>query len=463
MDSEIWAVEAVPGLDSGWRIMGAMRLALFSWLFWVLGSVASAQNSAPDNAPNNVLLVLIDDAGRDRVAAYEAHPSPGRTPTLDRLAEQGVLFRNAWAAPLCSPSRARILTGRYGFRTGIGTNVINPSGMGLLPEEFTLAEAMKAGGHRTAGVGKWHLSHSSQWPMHPLQEGFDFWVGNRGNINDYYSHFRVVQGMGANSTRYATRQNIDDALRLIEGFEDDPWFVYLSVYAPHNPLHRPPRDLLEIPVAAGATDAELHKAMVEAFDTELARLLSGMTDSVRERTSVIFLGDNGTQGDAVEAPWDPLKAKGTLFEGGVGVPLIIAGAGVTAPGTECRALVDSTDLFATCLELAGIPLDSVLPQGHVHDSVSLVPYLSQPHQPALRPWQFAEYFAPNHPAVKLGHFQALRIGRYKLVHNVLLGSDDLYDLEADPMETVNLMLGTLTAEQEAAWIELRRVLFELDG
>jgi len=420
----------------------------------------------------NVLLIVADDLGVDRVGAYAEHPDPGRTPNIDRLARSGVLFRNAWADPVCSSTRAMILTGRYGFRTGIGTS-IRPEGSGhALPiEEHTLPEVLRSGtgeAYRTIAVGKWHLgSGAVAGPLHPLKSGFHAHVGSLGNLfdpDDYFAWQRSVNGVVEAHEVYATSDAANEALRAIRGLPE-PWLVYLAFNAPHRPLHAPPDDLHTFELSGDPEDTPaLHaKAMVEAMDTEIGRVLAGFPEGVLARTTILFVGDNGTLGEASEPPSDPERGKDTLYEGGVNVPLIACGAGVPARGAECAALLDATDLFATVAELAGVDWRAEVPAEVEVDSVSLVPYLSDPARASRRAWVYAEKFRPNGPGPWAEHRQAIRGPRYKLIRSRPEDQSELYDLQRDPRERHDLLQGELTDEQRRAYEGLERRLEELTG
>ena len=201
--------------------------------------------------------------------------------------------------------------------------------------------------------------------------------------------------------------------------------------------------------------------MVESMDAELGRLLAGLGNDVRSNTNVVVIGDNGTQNDATEAPFVPGHGKGTLFEGGLRVPLVIAGPMVTATGTECRALVNSTDIFDTCLHLAGATGDLPTQTAYPRDSTSLLPYLADPNQPSLRQFIFAERFFPNNDNNPSLVRHAIRGLRYKLNRNVIDGIERFYDLQADPFEATNLLLGPLEPEARQAYFRLQTQLKDL--
>jgi arylsulfatase A-like enzyme len=441
--------------------MGAIRLASL-----VLAAAAGAL-VAPASAdpPRNILLLIADDMGVDRVGAYAEHPDPGRTPVIDSLAANGVLFRNAWSNPVCSPSRAALLTGRHCFRTGFGfgTNwFITPTE--LSPNEVTLPDVLPPA-YTSLALGKWHLgSKKVSGALHPNLCGFDHFKGSMtvlagGPTDNYFNWPKISDGVSSQSTKYVTTEGVDDALAFIHG-TPEPWFVWLSFHSPHGPFHKPPAHLhtYSLPPLIDDSTTPIHmKAMAEAMDTEIGRLLQGMPPAVRANTVVVFVADNGTDKVATTAPFSPAHAKGTLYEGGINVPLIVSGPGV-ASGAECGAIVNTTDLFATIAEIAGAaPVTA-------EDSISLVPYFSNPALPSLRSHAYSEFFSPNDFGAYTFRLRAVRDQRYKLMysydHSTTPNVRELYDLQADPFELQNLLAGRLTAEQQTALAALEAQLYE---
>lgn len=405
---------------------------------------------AAEAAAQNVLLIVGDDMGVDRVGVYGEHPDPGRTPVLDRLAARGVLFRNAWSNPVCSPTRATLLTGRYAFRTGIGAIIsqttTNP---GLPLSEVTIPEML---GDRYACevVGKWHLGSSSQGTTHALDSGFDHHAGSLYNHGDYYSWPKSVDGVVTTETTYATTDTTDEALQSISQMAE-PWFLMVSYNAPHLPLHAPPDHLHTYDLSGDPDDTPgAHfRAAVEAMDTEIGRLLGAVDLST---TTVFFIGDNGTPVPATDAPFLPEHAKMSMYEGGLNVPFIVAGRGVTARGEECAALINTTDVFATVGELAGI-------RTQAEDSISIVPYLRRPGRTHLRDWVYAERFRPNGLGPKFQRERAIRDHRYKLIRRLDGDTDEdvdeFFDLVADPFELRNKIDGRLNRQERKALRNLR--------
>lgn len=402
--------------------------------------------------PQHIVVVLADDVGVDRIGAYMEHPDPGHTPNIDRLAAEGLLFRNAWSNPFCSPSRACVLTGRYGFRTGVGAPTKSPGVVGFqagLPiDEVSMPDALGPG-WRTAALGKWHLADSTQGPAHPNDLGFGYYAGSLFNIGfesvgaGYFDWRKTVNGVELNHHHvYATTDTVDESIAALA--YRGPSFLWVAFNSAHAPLHAPPPHLhtFQLSGPPGQTPVVHVKAMIEALDAELGRLL----DAAGPDTLVIFLGDNGTDEDAIDAPFPPDHGKGTLYEGGVNVPLIIAGPGVQHG--ESAALVNITDVFATVAELAGRP-------SFAEDSVSLVPYFSDPDRPSLRRWVYAEFFRPNGPGPPNMWRQAIRGPRYKVIVRKN-DPDELYDLSTDRFEAHDLLLeGPLSDPAREAYIRLK--------
>ena len=360
--------------------------------------VATADTTAP-----NILLIVADDFGVDMVNAYGVGTDLPPTPVIDSLAENGVLFRNVWSSPVCSPTRATIQTGRYTFRNGIG-DIEWQEPLPLPWDEITIPEMLDlgAGGrYEHSLIGKWHLGQrdSVGGIAYPNLAGYQHFAGVMENFappDTFYSYEKVVDGVASVHNEYATVDQVDSALEWI-GQTTGPWFCCLNFSAPHNPFHAPPAEL-HTQDLTGAGDPAIDsrpyfKAMVEAMDTEMGRLFTEL-DDVLDNTVVLFVGDNGTPGVVIEPPFDSARAKGTVYEGGIKVPLIVSGPNVMT-GQECNALVHTADIFATIAELVTADLGLVLPADTVLDSVSFAPYLTNPALPSLRSSMFTERFYPT--------------------------------------------------------------------
>jgi arylsulfatase A-like enzyme len=357
--------------------------------------------ASPASARDNFIVFIADDLGVDGIGKYSddlayGHPGEGAapvvTPNIDTLAEQGILFRNAYTNALCAPTRAQLLTGRHALRTGIG----KPGGAVLDLAEQTLPELLSAT-HLNAAIGKWHVGPGSD-ADHPIESGFDYFAGAvAGNINDYYSWKKTINDTSLVETEtdphvvYATDDASAEAIAKIKEFGDDEFFLWVAFNAPHGPFHVPTAPLTTS-VNAGSNNRTKYVAAVEAMDREIQDILDAMTPAVRADTTIIFIGDNGTPSGVTEAPFVSNHAKGTMYEGGINVPLIVVSPHIDLAdqGKESMALVQSVDVFATIAEIAGL-------QSPAEDSISILPYLDDPDLPtgALRPYAYAESFDPN--------------------------------------------------------------------
>lgn len=433
----------------------------------ILAALALAPQAV--SVPGNVLVVVADDLGCDMVGLFSSHPDAPPTPTLDALAASGVAFQAAYTDPVCSPTRAGILTGRYAFRTGIGS-FLSPFGTvehSLQPAETTLPEAIEALApwpFESSAVGKWHLTAPPlNVGLAPNQQGFDWFEGVPGNLyfnQTYFAHTTVRNGVALASTTYSTTEQVDTALRRTVEMRE-PWLMYLAFNAGHEPWHVPPTSLHSYALSGNPADTpgDHYRASIQALDAELGRLFTSMDPAVRARTTIVLIGDNGSPNEVVTPPSIPGRSKGTLYEGGVRVPLIIAGPAVAYPGSQCNALVNSVDLFPTVLDLCGASAaaQATLRRG---DGRSLMPYLAEPWLPSQRDWVFATRFAPNGfgPYTSLGRM--LRNSRWKLIERQ--GQSDLFfDMASAQGESVNLASGPLTQQQRAAYSRLASQLHAL--
>ena len=372
-----------------------------------------------DENPGNILILLIDDVGVDKMAPYGAYDMQPSTPHIDSLAERGVLFRRAYASPICSPTRASLLTGRYTARLGVGRTIWESSSLQLQNNQTLLPEMLSESrfDYTSAAVGKWHLAglNSATSLDHPMVNGFDSYQGTLGNIADYYSWVLNDNGAAVQTEAYATTHQIDTTIALIDSLPE-PWLIYVAFNAPHKPLHVPPVDLHSDPtLTLGDGDVRLFKAVVEAVDTEVGRLFSHMEGPLLDRTTILFLGDNGTGDFAVTAPFDPARSKNTVFEGGVHVPFIVAGPLVAHPGTESEAFVHVADVFHTVADLAEVDLSVGQLAGVATDGLSLLPYLANPDAPSAREFAFAEEFIPIGAGPYTQRSRMIREDRYKLI------------------------------------------------
>lgn len=426
----------------------------------------AAMTAAPAFAQTpNVLLLIADDVGVDGIGCY-GYPNAAPTPHIDALAAQGVKFDNAHVCPACSPTRATLMTGRYGFRTGIGRPIGGQGAEGLPASEVILPEILPAN-ITTALIGKWHLG-SNLGPLTPTAEGFDVFTGMlQGSVPSYYQWTKVQNGLAGPETNYTTTELVDDALLLI-GSTTTPWFLVMSFNAAHSPFEAPPAALHTQNLGGlnpTITPTPFYKAMVEAMDTEIGRLLAGIPAATLANTTVFFLGDNGTANQVVEPPFDPQRSKGTVYQGGVRVPFIATGHGVSGtPRTEA-GLVHSVDLFHTIAALQGVDARAAVPASVPLDGVDFTSLLAAGGQPGVRATVFSEEFAGSAPMSSNGDSEVIRNDRFELLRFRAQNTvrEEMYDLQSDPWETTDLLLQPLSAAATDAYRDLWRALAGLRG
>lgn len=438
-------------------------------LLLLAGLGGNALRAAERLAPN-ILFFLADDLGYMDIGAN--HPKTFyETPNIDGLARKGMRFTSGYAAcPVCSPTRASILTGRYPQRVGI-TDYIGaaqpekwPRPTKLLPapyqeklalEETTLAEAFKAHGYATFFAGKWHLGMTNYWPEN---QGFDINLGgiDRGGPyggGKYFSPYGNPRLPDGPPGEHLPDRLATETAKFIAANRERPFLAYLSFYSVHTPLmaradlkakYEAKAKTLANPGPAWGQERErqvrlvqdhaVYAGMVEAMDQAVGKVLAALDRAgLTERTIIIFTSDNGGLSTSEGHPTSnlPLRAgKGWLYEGGIRVPWIVCAPGVTRPGSVCDTPVISTDFFPTLLELTGHPL---LPNAH-RDGVSLVPLLKG--GPLARGplfWHYPHY--GNQGGAPGG---AVREGDWKLIEWYEDGALELYQLRDDLGEQNNL-------------------------
>lgn len=408
--------------------------------------------------PRNILFILADDIGTDALSLFNTNTvgtSFAPTPNLDALAAQSVKFRNCYGYPSCSPTRSCLLTGRYGFRTGIGAAIDDPLDPYLSPREFTIPKALDANpqlGFRHAHVGKWHLSEAAIDPN--LIGGWSHYSGYlAGERESYFDWEKTVNGITTRTTNYCTSDSATDAINWINAQGTNRWFLWFAPKAAHAPFHKPPDELHSYDHLTGtepdvaAQPKEYYKAMIEALDTELGRVLTNINLA---ETLVMFLGDNGTPTETIQSPYTSVRCKGTLFEGGIRLPMFIAGAGVVAPNRWTDAVVHAVDVPVTLLDLAGANLAATFPTNLAFDGRSFAAVVrNEPWNPAENVI-LAENFGSIIPPPLRG--VAARGQRYKVI-KLDSGLQAFFDLQTDPYEATNL-LGNLTVPQQAAYAGL---------
>ena len=413
-----------------WIILGTAMLAM----------AVSAQQT-------NVLLIIADDLGIDSLAAFNDDPSASLppTPTIDNIQSNGITFTRFYTYSTCSPTRSAILTGRYAYRTG----VYSPEDNDLAENEFTLPDALIESGvvsNRLAHIGKWHLGSAATSPS--TLGGWPHFSGALGGgVNNYTNWAKTVNGVTATTTNYATSDNVDDAADWIDAQGTNSWFLWLAFNAPHTPLHRPPNNLHTY--TGMLSQRQRYEAMVEAMDTEMARLLTHIDLA---ETTVIFMGDNGTPGNYIQLPFSNSHAKGSAYEGGIRVPLLIYGAAVSngLENTVYDGHLHSVDLYATILDLFGVDFEDVVPEELVYDSRSFAAVL-RGEAYSREPVVVVDNNFGSSPA------RSIMEGDYKYIA-FTNGTEELYNVTLDLPEATNLFEGALSPTEQSAYESLTNQL-----
>ncbi|MFI3302881.1 MAG: sulfatase-like hydrolase/transferase [Rikenellaceae bacterium] len=387
----------------------------------------------------NVLVIVVDDLGKEMMSIYDTPTSiKAPTPNIDRLAQQGVVFDNVWGAPLSAPARAAMLTGRYGHHTGILS-----LGVTLPTSEQTLFEAMPEE-YANGVIGKWHLSTDMNFAPN---YGIDHFAGfaREGGVRDYYSWRFTQDGVTSLSNEYITTKITNSAKEWIAK-QSSPWLCWVAYNSPHTPLHLPPKEMhTQKKLSGKAEDIEQNPmsylvAMIESLDYDIGRLL----ESADEHTTIILIGDNGTEKRLLQSPYSPRHGKGSLYDSGIAIPMVVSGRGVAQSGQRSGTLVSAVDIFPTVMEFAGVNMSSY------EDGYSFARMESQ------RKYNFAEIMNQ-----RLGYMNVVGDGRYKLITRIN-GTEELYDTESDSLESRNLLQSSLTGGQAAALESLRTELKRLN-
>ena len=392
----------------------------------------------------NVLFILIDDMGWMDLGCQGNKNL--HTPNIDNLAKEGMRFTDAYApAPVCSPTRAAIITGQSPARLQITNHLphqdrFTPKDSKLLPakmlnhlslESETLAERLKIDAHyATAFIGKWHLYTGRDKKYNPLNQGFDINIGgcSYGGPPTFFDPYRIDFLPDRKKGEYLPNRLADEAIAFIseQNSKDKPFFVALWNYTVHWPMEAPDK-LVEkyknLPVK-GYRDHR-YAAMIEAMDIAIGKVLKSLDDlNIAEETLVIFTSDNGPFGGVGDA--SPLRAdKGHLYEGGIRVPLIVRWPGKVEAGVVEKTPVILTDFHPTILAATGLDLNSTIP----NDGDNLIPLLEGKKEFKNRAlyWHYPNF--AFHRDNRLG--SAIREGDHKLLHFYDTDSIELYDLKKD--------------------------------
>ena len=451
-----------------------------------VGLLALLQESEPHQP--NILVIISDDQGVVDSPEYRYDPSPPHTPNLSALANEGVIFENAWATPMCFTTRAAYLTGLHGTRNGVLTG-----GVPIRLEDQTiyefLSENEETGNYASAFIGKWHVGQGEvDGESYPVANGVPYFAGviegNFGRGGSYDRWNLTMDSPEMETVRVvSTEYNTSKLTRLAEDWieaQDSPWFVTLAYNAPHGPRHWPDESLHGMQerterhftsdmcggggmgaMGAGAVEAggmgaggaagsvddeECYNAMVEAMDTEVGNLLSKLEElGQRDDTLIVYSGDNGSSEPTVI---QGRQAKSTLYAGGLHVPFFASGAGVTRKGVREDRLVTITDIFATVGEIAGADFD-----GTIHDSLSFAGFLSS-EEGIDRPYAFSDIDRTTDAGTTSGW--SVRDHEHMLMR--LNGEDTLFEINPD-----NFMYKDVTASEPETLRRLRQAGERING
>jgi arylsulfatase A len=392
----------------------------------------------------NVLLIMTDDQGWGDIAA---HGNPDiDTPVLDKLATQGAQFQRFFVSPVCAPTRASLLTGKYHLKTG--TMWVTRNLEAMRSQEVTIAEILRDAGYATGCFGKWH--NGSYYPENATGQGFDEFFGfSAGHLNNYFNAELRHNDKIELTNGFISDVLTDKALAFIEDNTTTPFFCYLPYNAPHGPF-QVPDTLFEKYQGRGLSGK--HSAvygMVESLDHNIGRLLDRLeTLRIANNTIVIFLTDNGPNGQRYNGGMK--GAKGSVDEGGVRVPLFIRWPGKIQPGTNISQLAAHIDLLPTILELTSV----AKPKGVVPDGISLAPLLTY----GADDWPDRMLFTHQNRGTELEKFPgAVRTSRYRAVNHGTRW--ELFDMLKDPGQSADIssdhvVLPQLAQAYDTWWDEI---------
>ncbi len=401
--------------------------------------VAAPGNDAPRP---NIVYIMADDQGWGDVGF---HGSDIRTPVLDRLAESGACLEAFYAQPMCTPSRAALMTGRYPFRYGLQTAVIpSASTYGLATDERLLPEILGAAGYATTIVGKWHLGHGDRkyWPRQrgfdraygPVLGEIDYFTHRAHGTTDWYRDDRLVEEEG-----YATTLLGDEAVSVIEGHDPGrPLFLYLAFTAPHAP-YQAPQEYLDSYAGIVDQSRRAYAAMITAMDAQIGRVVDALERrGLRGNTLIVFQSDNGGPRSArftgeidmskstIPADNGPYRdGKGSLYEGGTRVVALANWTGRIVPGTVVNEPLHVVDMMPTLAGLAGAGLDGCKPLDGLDAWEAIAGGAASPRDEVV---------------YNVGPFLAsVRQGDWKLLWQTALPSRvELFDLANDPYEQTDV-------------------------
>lgn len=422
-------------------------------------------------AQRNTILIIADDLSPDYFGFYENHVDTVDVPNIRKLLAKGVRFKNLMSNPVCSSTRTTILTGRYSFRTGVGGIVGGVGGSNQIDTaEISIPKLLKIHNNQIAkaNIGKWHLKQPNPAVnlMSPQALGYDWFEGPFiGQLPSYTNWTKYTNGVASTITNYATTENVDNAVTWLKTINSSkPFFLWLAFNAPHSPYHLPPNNLHNYTLSGTTADINQNpknyfKASLQALDSEIGRFMDSLQQMNKlDSTDIIFIGDNGNTIQTAQIS-NTDKAKGTVYQYGVHVPMIIAGPSVVNKGRVSDALVNTTDLFATIIENFGfINWQTQIPANKPVDSKSLLPIIKNTTD-SIRAWSFCELFKLTTDSAD---GKGMRNKEYKLI-KFDYGAEEFYNLSTDPLENINLLNGNMTTTDVSNYYYLCNQISTLVG
>ena len=418
-----------------------MKLVIFFYFFLVLTfmncsterNITEEIETPKSSSRPNIFLVIADDVGKDAIPNYTIGSTKANMPNLQGLMDLGITFDNTWAYAVCTPTRASIITGKYGVKSGVleVRDVISTAETSIQKHiQYNTDNA-----YATAIIGKWHLSNNAD---DPITMGIDYYAGIlNGAISDYNSWPLVENGTSSISNTYATTKLTNLAIDWVAE-QTKPWFLWMAYNAPHTPFHLAPIDLHSqgnLPIDEASIDANplpYYLSALEALDIEMGRFLSSLSAEERVNTIIIFIGDNGTPNKVAQAPYTRQTVKGSLYQGGINVPMVVSGKGVSRINERESALINSTDLYTTIANIAGVSTSEI------HNSESFNRLLTDGNS-TKRNFVYSEK----------EDAYTIRDAIYKYI-KLDNGAEEFYNLSIDAYEESNLIGGTLSSEAAAS-------------
>ena len=416
--------------------MKLLSLTLIVPILAVSLSACGTEDGKADWSSPNIVLIVSDDLGW---ADMSHRGSDIPTPALDRLAREGVSLSRNYVQPLCTPTRASLMTGRVPIRFGLQYRPLRPWDQHGMPAgEILLSEVLQDAGYKTACVGKWHLGHGSP-EQHPINSGFDSFYGLITGAHDYFSHERggsldwQRDGVPLHEEGYTTDLLGAEAARFIRRQRPDgqPFFLYLPFNAPHTPLQAPQEMVHNYREKFGERRAT-YMAMVESMDIAIGGVLTALDESgCTKNTIVLFVNDNG--GARIEGASNrPLRGgKGSALEGGIRVPALLRWPQSIGAGTTSSQLVSVQDWMPTLLTAVGVGCDAEF------DGRDVLPGLTGSADNEIQRDLFFGSISEK------GWYLALINGKYKYLRRILGAgklTEKLFDVELDPAEKNDLAL-----------------------